>query len=118
MPFLFHDTAQTAFYVTIDALNRFQDMTPIGANAYVIPTIGLWFSATESYISTFYKLAQIDAHARGTTPRAAGVEAARSRSLLSHASAGSILNRRPANAPLTTTSSSYLGTRARRERRS
>jgi hypothetical protein len=67
-PLLFHETAQTAFFVTIDALNRFQAYDFIGANSYVVPTIGLWFQAMESYISTAHKVAQLDANLRGTTP--------------------------------------------------
>ena len=51
-PFLFHDSAQSAFYITVDALTRFQAQQFIGGNAYVIPSIGLWFLTTESYVST------------------------------------------------------------------
>lgn len=65
-PLLFHETATTAFYVTIDALNRFQNLDPVGASPYVIPALGLWFMAAESYVSTIYKVAQLDAAQRGT----------------------------------------------------
>ena len=63
-PLLFHETAQTAFYVTIDALNRFQSFQSINANPYVVPALGLWFIAAESYISTVYKVANLDATLR------------------------------------------------------
>lgn len=66
-PLLFHDTAQTAFYVTLDALNRFQSLSSINANHYVVPALGLWFIAAESYISTVYKVAQLDAALRGAS---------------------------------------------------
>lgn len=65
-PLLFHETATTAFYVTIDALNRFQNLDPVGASPYVIPVLALWFMAAESYVSTIYKVAQLDAAHRGT----------------------------------------------------
>lgn len=57
LPKLFHDTSIAAFYMTIDALNRMQSHDSIGANDYCIPGVGLWFQATESYLSTIYKLA-------------------------------------------------------------
>jgi hypothetical protein len=59
-PFLFHESAIAAFYITLDALNRFQDLAAIGGNPYVIPALGLWFLATESYVSTIYKVAVRD----------------------------------------------------------
>ncbi|MGE0274689.1 MAG: hypothetical protein AB7G68_19170 [Nitrospiraceae bacterium] len=57
LPFLFHETSNAAFYMTIDALNRMQSHDSIGGNGYCLPGIGLWFQATESYLSTIYKLA-------------------------------------------------------------
>jgi hypothetical protein len=59
-PFLFHESAIAAFYITLDALNQFQKIEAIGGNPYVIPALGLWFLATESYVSTIYKIANID----------------------------------------------------------
>jgi hypothetical protein len=59
-PLLFHDSANAAFYITLDALNRFQEHDTIGGNEYVIPAIGLWFLATESFVSTVYKVAGED----------------------------------------------------------
>jgi len=59
-PLLFHDSAITAFYVTLDALNRFQEHDAIGGNNYVIPALGLWFLTVESYVSTLYKVVQVD----------------------------------------------------------
>lgn len=61
LPLLWHESANNAFYITLDALNRFQQIDSIGGNPYVIPAIGLWFLATESYISTLYKVARRDA---------------------------------------------------------
>jgi len=57
LPFLFHQTSNDAFYMTIDALNRMQNQDSIGTNTYCMPGVGLWFQATESYLSTIYKLA-------------------------------------------------------------
>jgi hypothetical protein len=68
--FLFHESAIAAFYITLDALNRFQDIAAIGGNTYVIPALGLWFLATESYVSTIYKVAVSDyaLAQRGSSP--------------------------------------------------
>jgi hypothetical protein len=60
-PLLWHESANNAFYITLDALNRFQQVDSIGCNPYVIPAIGLWFLATESFVSTLYKIARRDA---------------------------------------------------------
>lgn len=57
LPFLFHDTATAAFLMTKDALHNMQLQEFIGANGFCLPGVGLWFQATESYISTIYKLA-------------------------------------------------------------
>lgn len=70
-PFLFHDVATTAFYVTLDALARFQELDAVGGSPYVIPAIGLWFLATESYVSTLYKVAQVDSDLAAATGRSA-----------------------------------------------
>jgi hypothetical protein len=59
-PFLFHESAIAAFYISIDALNRFQEIDAVGGNPYVVPALGLWFLATESYLSTIYKVAEAD----------------------------------------------------------
>jgi hypothetical protein len=59
-PLLFHESANAAFYITLDALWRLQAVDVIGGNPYVIPALGLWFQATESYVSTIYKVAHAD----------------------------------------------------------
>jgi hypothetical protein len=56
--------------MTIDALNRMQVQTTIGGNQYCIPAIGLWFQATESFVSTFYKIACQDAQITRRTVKA------------------------------------------------
>jgi hypothetical protein len=66
-PFLCHEAAINAFYITVDALTRFQTSDAIGSNTYVIPAIGLWFLATESYISTIYKVTQADYERHGSS---------------------------------------------------
>jgi hypothetical protein len=65
LPFLFHDSSNAAFYMTIDALRRMQQSESIGTNNYCIPGIGLWFMSTESFISTIYKI--IQEHQRATS---------------------------------------------------
>lgn len=61
-PLLFHAAANTAYYLTVDALRDFERSEAIGAGPFVVPGIAFWFLATESYISTVYKAAtQIDA---------------------------------------------------------
>ncbi|MGH9878256.1 MAG: hypothetical protein ACRD5H_11510 [Nitrososphaerales archaeon] len=68
LPHLFHDTANGAFYITVDALNRMQSRATVGGNEYCIPAISLWFQATESYISTLYKIALEDSNAKNGPP--------------------------------------------------
>ena len=72
LPLLWHESANNAFYITLDALNRFQQIDSIGGNPYVIPAIGLWFLATESYISTLYKIARRDAELTQSAERRPG----------------------------------------------
>lgn len=55
--FLFHDSSNAAFFITKDALNTMQLHNSIGGSGFCMPGVGLWFQATESYISTLYKLA-------------------------------------------------------------
>jgi hypothetical protein len=54
-PLLFHDFAHTAYYLTVGALQNFEDADAIGSGPYVVPAIAFWFMALESYISTIYK---------------------------------------------------------------
>jgi hypothetical protein len=56
LPFLFHDSANTAFYITIDALKATQDSSVIGPTQYGIPAVNMWFLSVESLISTLYKI--------------------------------------------------------------
>jgi hypothetical protein len=67
LPNLFHNTANGAFYMTIDALNRMQSRESIGGNECCVPAISLWFQSTESYISTLYKIAQEESTAKVRT---------------------------------------------------
>lgn len=65
---LYHDVTNSAFYITIDALNRMEESDSIGCNTYCIPAVGLWFLSTEAYISTIYKILQ--AHEKSTGAQA------------------------------------------------
>lgn len=56
LPFLFHDSANIAFYMTVDALKAMQDSPVIGPTQYGIPAVNMWFLAVESLISTLYKI--------------------------------------------------------------
>jgi len=56
IPFLFHDSAITAFYITVDALKAMQESPVIGPTQYGIPAVNMWFLTVESVISTLYKI--------------------------------------------------------------
>ncbi|MDH4088703.1 MAG: hypothetical protein OEV04_16895 [Nitrospira sp.] len=56
LPFLFHDSANTAFYMAVDALKAMQDSPVIGPTQYGIPAVNMWFLSVESLISTLYKI--------------------------------------------------------------
>lgn len=56
LPFLFHDSANAAFYMTIDALKTMQETPVIGPTQYGIPAVNMWFLTVESIISTLYKI--------------------------------------------------------------
>jgi len=64
LPFLFHDSANTAFYLTVDALKAMQDSPVIGPTQYGIPTVNMWFLAVESVISTLYKIVFEDSQSK------------------------------------------------------
>lgn len=66
LPFLFHDSANTAFYMTVDALKAMQDSPVIGPTSYGIPAVNMWFLAVESLVSTLYKIVFEDS--KSTTP--------------------------------------------------
>ena len=65
LPFLFHDSANTAFYMTVDALKAMQDSPAIGPTQYGIPAVNMWFLAVESVISTLYKIVLDDSKSSG-----------------------------------------------------
>ena len=56
LPFLFHDSTNSAFYMTVDALKAMQDLSVIGPTQYGIPAVNMWFLSVESMISTLYKI--------------------------------------------------------------
>jgi hypothetical protein len=58
-PFLFHQHAHTAYYLTLDALRNFEQSDAIGSGPFVVPAIAFWFMAVESYISTIYKTCSV-----------------------------------------------------------
>jgi hypothetical protein len=53
---LFHDHAITAYHLTLEALRNFERIDAVGPGPYTLPAILFWFAATESYISTLYKI--------------------------------------------------------------
>jgi hypothetical protein len=68
-PLLFHAAANTAYFLTVDALRNFEQSDAIGSGPFVVPGIAFWFLATESYISTVYKAAsEVNAAPEGSPP--------------------------------------------------
>jgi len=65
LPFLFHDSANTAFYMAVDALKAMQDSPAIGPTQYGIPAVNMWFLTVESVISTLYKIVLDDSKSSG-----------------------------------------------------
>jgi hypothetical protein len=59
LPFLFHNSTNTAFYMAVDALKAMQDSPVIGPTQYGIPAVNMWFLSVESMISTLYKIVKI-----------------------------------------------------------
>lgn len=66
LPFLFHDSANAAFYMAVDALKAMQDSLVIGPTQYGIPAVNMWFLSVESVISTLYKIVLDDSKSLGT----------------------------------------------------
>lgn len=60
LPFLFHDSANIAFYMAIDALKAMQETPVVGPTSYGIPTVNMWFLTVESLVSTLYKIVSED----------------------------------------------------------
>jgi len=68
-PLLFHAAANTAYFLTVDALRDFERSEAIGSGPFVVPAIAFWFLATESYLSTIYKAAsEIEAATKAQMP--------------------------------------------------
>lgn len=65
LPFLFHDSANAAFYMAVDALKAMQDSLVIGPTQYGIPAVNMWFLSVESVISTLYKIVLDDSKSSG-----------------------------------------------------
>jgi hypothetical protein len=64
LPFFFHDSANIAFYMTVDALKAMQDSPVIGPTQYGIPAVNIWFLSVESVISTLYKIVFEDSQSK------------------------------------------------------
>lgn len=73
LPFLFHDSANASFYMTVDALKAMQDIPVIGPTQYGIPAVTMWFLAVESLISMLYKVVFEDSKSKTPLQQTQGI---------------------------------------------